>query len=183
MSTIIIYVGCFILYSCIGWLGEVLYVRATEGKWVDRGFLKGPFFLTYGVGALLPAVLFTPQSPAWSVMLLGVIYATSVEWASGMILRSVGISYWDYSHKLGNISGLTCLESAMVFMVAIGAEVYYIQPSLVTMLMSVNEQVRVGATLAIGSYILVALPYRLMRQWAIFKQTGRIRNHAYDQAS
>ena len=43
----------FIVYSFFGWVWESCYVSAKNGKWVNRGFVSGPFVTLYGVGAVL----------------------------------------------------------------------------------------------------------------------------------
>ena len=43
----------FILYSFLGWCCESVYCSVIQRKWVNRGFLNGPFCPVYGFGALL----------------------------------------------------------------------------------------------------------------------------------
>ena len=43
----------FIIYSFLGWVWETIYVSIRTHKFINRGFLKGPFIPIYGCGALL----------------------------------------------------------------------------------------------------------------------------------
>ena len=43
----------FVTYSIAGWIYEMIIFRITEGKFVRRGFLYGPFCPIYGAGAVL----------------------------------------------------------------------------------------------------------------------------------
>ena len=43
----------FIIYSMIGWIVEVINVYFYDRKFINRGFLMGPYCPIYGVGALL----------------------------------------------------------------------------------------------------------------------------------
>ena len=42
----------FYIYCFIGWIWESCYVSVHEKKWVNRGFLHGPFLPIYGTGAI-----------------------------------------------------------------------------------------------------------------------------------
>ncbi len=58
----------FLLYSCIGWIYETILCSVKERRFINRGFLNGPYCPIYGVGAVVnllalgrftnPAVLF-----------------------------------------------------------------------------------------------------------------------------
>ena len=43
----------FYVYSFLGWIFESAYVSFKERKWVNRGFLMGPFLPIYGGGAVM----------------------------------------------------------------------------------------------------------------------------------
>ena len=47
------WIAFFIIYCLIGWIGESLYVSWEHRKWVNRGFLHGPFRPIYGFGAVI----------------------------------------------------------------------------------------------------------------------------------
>ena len=40
----------FYTYSFLGWVFESCYVSIRKKRWVNRGFLKGPFLPIYGGG-------------------------------------------------------------------------------------------------------------------------------------
>ena len=43
----------FIIYCFIGWCWESSFVSVKKKKWVNRGFLHGPFLPIYGSGAIV----------------------------------------------------------------------------------------------------------------------------------
>ena len=43
----------FYTYSFLGWVFESCYVSIRKKRWVNRGFLKGPFLPIYGGGAVM----------------------------------------------------------------------------------------------------------------------------------
>jgi len=50
-------VAFFAIYAFFGWLVEVAYRSATQRRFVNAGFLFGPFVPLYGMGALLVLAL------------------------------------------------------------------------------------------------------------------------------
>ena len=43
----------FFIYCFLGWVWECCYVSVRKRKWVNRGFLHGPFLPIYGSGAIV----------------------------------------------------------------------------------------------------------------------------------
>ena len=46
------YLIYFFIYAFIGWVVEVSYHAVTKGKFINRGFLAGPYCPIYGFGAI-----------------------------------------------------------------------------------------------------------------------------------
>ena len=44
---------CFFIYAILGWCVEVIYATVNSGKFVNRGFLNGPYCPIYGSGVVL----------------------------------------------------------------------------------------------------------------------------------
>ena len=42
----------FFVYAFFGWIWESCYVSVRNKRWVNRGFLNGPFLPIYGFGAI-----------------------------------------------------------------------------------------------------------------------------------
>ena len=53
------YFLCFMIYSMIGWLMEVIVTFVEDKKFVNRGFLIGPYCPIYGWGYLAITILIT----------------------------------------------------------------------------------------------------------------------------
>ncbi len=51
------YVALFAIYSFMGWIIEVIYRSITQRKFVNAGFLYGPFIPIYGIGAAFIIIL------------------------------------------------------------------------------------------------------------------------------
>lgn len=105
----------FFVYCFIGWLWESCYVSVKKHRWVNRGFLRGPWLPIYGAGAgvILLSTLWVREY--WPlVFLLGMASATVLEYATGAVMeRLFQTRYWDYSDVPCNLNGYICLWASL----------------------------------------------------------------------
>lgn len=109
-------VHIFILYSFLGFLMECVVLTIETKKLVtNRGFIKGPFCIIYGFGALILPGLLRPFSHNLILLFIaGMVLATLLEYLTGIaMLRLFGNFWWDYSNKHFNYKGMLCLESSL----------------------------------------------------------------------
>ena len=122
----------FVLYSFLGWCCESLYCSVKQKKWVNRGFLNGPFCPVYGFGALL--VLFLLRNVRHSFLALflsGMVVTSVLEYITSVILeRLFHMHWWDYSHMRFNVNGRICLLNSCEFGLLSVLVVMYIHPAL-----------------------------------------------------
>lgn len=107
----------FFIYCFLGWCWESAYVSVKKRKWVNRGFLNGPFLPIYGFGALaiLAATLPVRKFPVL-VYLFGMLGATLLELVTGICMESLfHVRYWDYSNQKFNFKGHICLGSSIAW--------------------------------------------------------------------
>ena len=133
----------FFIYCFFGWCFESLYVSAHEHRWVNRGFMTGPYIPLYGSGAVLMLFLTIPVRGNYLLMyIVGAIGATILEYITGTVMENLfGVRYWDYTEKRFNIHGRICLEATILwgFFTLIMVEV--IQPPIEHMVMMINDRV------------------------------------------
>lgn len=115
-----------------GWLWEVLLFLVKEQKFVNRGFLYGPWLPVYGSGAVILSILyhfiehkkascqtkgvFNKMPESVYIFLLCMLGGSVIELAIGWFLLHVfHRRYWDYTGNFGNINGYICLYSALGF--------------------------------------------------------------------
>ena len=80
------WIAFFIIYCLIGWIGESLYVSWEHRKWVNRGFLHGPFLPIYGFGAVIILISTIPvRNNYFLIFLFGMLGATLLEYFTGRI--------------------------------------------------------------------------------------------------
>ena len=153
----ITYLCMFLIGDLLGYLLEVFFRRfITAKKWVNPGFMKGPWLPLYGFGL---CILFTfsvllkdwlPSSWAFynpvgdnptgaSVYDLVVIIILTcslilLEFIAGIIfVKGFKVRLWDYSNMKGNILGVICpLFSFFWFVISL--VYYYCLNPLVTMM-------------------------------------------------
>ena len=107
----------FFVGSMFGWCLEVLFRRFfTAKKWINPGFLTGPYLPLYGFGvAGLFGISRIPlhTGMAWLdavllILIMGVTM-TLIEYIAGLIfIKGMKIKLWDYSNRWGNIQGVIC---------------------------------------------------------------------------
>lgn len=107
----------FVIFSFVGWIAEVIVCSHAAKKFINRGFLNGPFCPIYGVGAVLIIGLLSPiKDNLIFLFLMCIILAGLLEYATGFMLeRLFHAKYWDYSDKKFNIAGRVCLSNLIAF--------------------------------------------------------------------
>lgn len=129
----------FYIYSFFGWIFESVYVSLRKKRWVNRGFLFGPFLPIYGGGAVMMLFVSEPfKSNLILTYFAGAVGATLLELVTGMVMESIfKVRYWDYSDRKYNYKGYICLESAVLwgfFTIAMNQAVH---PALLRLLAAV----------------------------------------------
>lgn len=105
----------FYIYCFLGWIWETLYVSVGTGRWVNRGFMKGPFLPIYGFGATGMALITIPlQGNHILEFICGMIGATAMEYVTGVMMEKMfHVRYWDYSNCFCNLRGYICLKASL----------------------------------------------------------------------
>lgn len=107
----------FAIYCFVGWAFESVYVSMEHRKWVNRGFLNGPFLPIYGFGAII--MLFSALPVRNSIpltFLFGMIGATLLEYVTGYLMEKIfQVKLWDYSYEPLNLNGYICLGCSLMW--------------------------------------------------------------------
>lgn len=105
----------FFIYSLFGWIWETSLVSIRSRKWVNRGFLFGPWIPIYGFGAviILHLTLGVRDNLAL-IFIYGMIGASLLEYVTGYFMEKIfKVRYWDYSDKKINLNGYICLLASL----------------------------------------------------------------------
>lgn len=120
----------FIVYSVAGWLCEDVYVGIGKRKFVNRGFLYGPYCPIYGCGALivLYPLMLLGDHPVL-VFFGGMILTSALEYFTSWLMEKLfHEKWWDYSTYKFNINGRVCLLNSTLFGLMSLVVVFGIQP-------------------------------------------------------
>jgi len=112
------YMILFAAYCFAGWVVEVIYRSLTRRKFVNAGFLFGPFLPIYGIGAFLVIVL-EHVLRDWPVALrlaaFGLVI-TLLEYMAGYLSEKIfKLTLWDYSEYRFNLHGRVCLRFSILW--------------------------------------------------------------------
>ena len=134
MNKILIISFLFFIGSIIGWIIELFYRRHVSKKWINPGFLTGPYLPIYGFGLctlyLLSNIdLSFINNEIIRIILLIIFMAiamTLIEYIAGIIfIKGMKVKLWDYSNNWGNIDGIICPQFSFYWMIA-GAIYYFL---------------------------------------------------------
>lgn len=132
MHTILVQFVYFVLYSFLGWVCETIYCSIDDKKFVNRGFLNGPFCPIYGTGALLVIDIFMKYKDDLLVLfILSVVITSIVEYITSYLLEKIfNLQLWDYSTYSFNLNGRVCLKNSLLFGVLSILAVEVIHPAV-----------------------------------------------------
>ncbi|MDO4261411.1 MAG: hypothetical protein Q4C82_04990 [Eubacteriales bacterium] len=144
----------FYFYCMMGWCFESAYVSLKQRRFVNRGFLKGPWLPLYGSGAILVLLLTIPfQETPWAVWLAGSLGATALEYVTGeAMVRLFKVRYWDYSNQHFQYKGHICLSSSVAWGFLSMLMVYVLQPASERFLFWLN-----GEAVSVGTFAVTVL--------------------------
>lgn len=107
----------FYFYSFCGWCFESAHVSVRTGKFVNRGFMRGPFLPLYGCGAIMMFVVSMPfQDNVVLTYFAGCVGATVLEYVTSVVMDALfDVRYWDYSYKKIHFQGRICPSSTIAW--------------------------------------------------------------------
>lgn len=107
----------FIIYSFIGWCIEVVVMKFHTKKWINRGFLIGPYCPIYGVSAILMLILLQKyRTDLAALFVMSVLICSVCEYITSYLLEKIfNARWWDYSHMRFNVNGRICLSNSVLF--------------------------------------------------------------------
>ena len=122
----------FLIYSFFGWCLEVVYQAIEHGKFINRGFLNGPYCPIYGFGVIIVTGALDPIKSNAVLLFFGSVILTSIlEFITGFVLEKIfHMHWWDYSEEKFNLSGYICLKFSLLWGVACLVVVRIIHPTV-----------------------------------------------------
>lgn len=119
---------------------EVTFASVQTHKFVNRGFLFGPFCPIYGFGVLSLIIFLNNLASEPILFFIGTIILTStIEYITGFVLEKIfQIRWWDYSENKFNLNGYICLEFSMYWGIFGTLLFYFVHPKITYLVTNIN---------------------------------------------
>ena len=107
----------FMAYSFLGWLFEsTVCSLSSDRRFINRGFLLGPYCPIYGTGGLACWLLLRGIDSVPLLFVTSAVVCCCIEYTVGWVLeKATKARFWDYSGLPFNIHGRVCLYGALLF--------------------------------------------------------------------
>ncbi len=120
METVVNYLLIFFCYAFAGWIIEVTLKLIQYRRFINRGFLAGPWLPIYGFGALLITVssdlIPLSEMPYGTAFAVSFVLCGTVEYLTSFILeKRFHARWWDYSKKPMNLHGRVWIGNLILF--------------------------------------------------------------------
>lgn len=144
MNIFLVLAFLFFIGSLFGWCLEVIYRRFFSGanperKWINPGFLTGPYLPLYGFSLcalyLLAQIKVTFISNVILqkivLFIIMAVVVTIIEYIAGIIfIKRMKIKLWDYDNQWGNIQGVICPKYSFFWAVLSAIYYFLIHPNI-----------------------------------------------------
>ena len=132
----------FLMYAFLGWVMEVINACIQHKRFINRGFLIGPYCPIYGIGMLLIINLLKNYMDSYVVLfILAMVICMAVEYLTSLVMEWLfNARWWDYSNRKFNINGRICLETAIPFGLGGMLIMYVVNPFLTGILDKGSEK-------------------------------------------
>lgn len=145
-----IYVILFMIYAIIGWIMEVTLGLIEKRKFVNRGFLIGPYCPIYGFGGVaITMLLGNFMKTIDNVNIIDSIWISSIviicicgllEYLTSYIMEKLfHARWWDYKKFKFNINGRICLETLIPFTIIGQIILRYASPMFIGILTNLSQ--------------------------------------------
>lgn len=151
------YVLLFFVYSFLGWCLEVVCKLVSDHKFVNRGFLIGPYCPIYGHGALIMTLLLNRYlNDPVTLFIMIILCCSLLEYFTSYFLEKIfHTRWWDYSGYRFNINGRICLETMVPFGL-FGLFIMYItNPFFLGLINKISTPILIFLTIILLSVYLV----------------------------
>lgn len=166
----------YMIYSFIGWCGEVVVAAVKRHRFVNRGAVSGPFCPIYGLGAAVVAVFF-PELKGNPLFLFlgGMVVNTFVEYVTGRIMEmSLHKKWWDYSDQKFNLGGYVCLKTSVLWGICTVLMIYVLNPVFTGLVGLIPKLWGEIILWVLFGLLIVDFIGTVIAVWGLKKKNGRI---------
>lgn len=152
----------FFTFSIIGWCIEVTLKYRQYHRFINRGFLTGPWLPIYGSGAALITLgvgaLPSQETSYGATFLISFVLCGAVEYAvSWYMEKRFHARWWDYSQKPMNLNGRVWIGNLLLFGLGGVLIIKLLNPLFLGLYARITLRVRTG--MAAFLTVLIAADY------------------------
>ena len=163
----------FITYSFIGWCMEVGCKLVELKKFINRGFLIGPYCPIYGWGCILIILLLNKYTDDPLVLfVMAILICSILEYFTSYFMEKLfKARWWDYSRRKFNINGRICLETMIPFGLLGCLIMYFVNPFFVSVYSKIPSNILIIISSVLFTIFLIdnIISYTIMFKMKIPK--------------
>jgi uncharacterized membrane protein len=148
----------FSIYSLFGWIWETIYLSIKYKKFIDTGFLKGPFCPLYGSCSIITIIFLSPLTSNLVLFyIFAVILATILEYITSILVEILfKIKFWDYSDDFKlNFQGRVALVVSLFCGLLLVTLIKFIHPQISLLINKIpSPYLEVGAIIIVPYFVL-----------------------------
>ena len=187
LEKIEIYIILFAIYSVIGWIMEITLGFAQKRKFVNRGFLIGPYCPIYGFGGVAITILLSNfMITIDKVSLIDSIWISSIvimficgalEYITSYVMEKLfHARWWDYKNFKFNINGRICLETLIPFTIIGQIILRYASPTFINILSNMPS---IWLHILTGTFLVIFIT-DISISYNIIRSFKKVSNEAKD---
>ena len=168
-----LYFLLFVFYSVLGWLIEVIIKSIQYKRFINRGFLIGPYCPIYGLGAFFMTILLKRYIDyPLLIFILGMLICAILEYSTSYFMEKIfKARWWDYSNNKYNLNGRICLNTMIPFGLLSLLMMYFINPFLLKIYNGINGEIVDVIIIAIMLLLLVDIVISVIILFSVRKTT------------
>lgn len=135
------YILLFFVSAVLGWIMEVTCKLFEFHRFINRGFLIGPYCPIYGVGAVVITATLTryADSPV-IVFIMAILICGTLEYLTSYAMEKLfHARWWDYSQRRWNINGRICAVTLIPFGILGLVMIYLVKPFLFRLFVQIPQ--------------------------------------------
>lgn len=156
-----IYFLWFVIYSAAGWLYEsTICSQIKYHKFINRGYLRGPWIPIYGAGAVLNYWLIGWIGNVPAIFAAAMFTSGVVEYITSYAMeRMFHKRWWDYTRYRYNLNGRICLYGCIIFGIGNVILLRFVHPVIMQLTAAIPELVLTRVVLFLYILFVVDVVY------------------------
>ena len=154
----------FVIYSILGWVYETILCSVKQKRFINRGFLNGPYCPIYGCGAVLDILLLGKITNPVLLFLAAALLTGVLEYFTSFTMEKLfHARWWDYSDKKFNINGRVYLTGVIAFGIFSLVLILFLHPAVSIHTAILPETLRTTVAAILFSILLIDTIYTIAK--------------------